>query len=136
MEMRTRLELKVDCEDDVSIVRGKVRDLARAADFDPFATAAVTTAASELTRNVWIHAGSGQAIIEEVSQGQRQGLRVVFIDSGPGIEDIDRVLAGGYSTAKSLGLGVSGTRRLVDVFAIESTPGVGTRVSFVKWKPF
>lgn len=136
MEARTRVELKIDCEDDVSVVRRRVRDLALTASFDPFATAAVTTAASELTRNVWVHAGSGQAIIEEVSEGQRQGLRVVFVDSGPGIGDIERVLAGGYSTAKSMGLGVSGSRRLVDTFSIESKPGHGTRVTFVKWKPF
>jgi serine/threonine-protein kinase RsbT len=61
---------------------------------------------------------------------------VEFRDSGPGIEDIERVLKGGYSTARSLGLGLSGSRRLVDDFSIESSLGKGTRIVIVKWKPF
>jgi serine/threonine-protein kinase RsbT len=128
--------LPIAREDDVVTVRRKVRALAQARGFDTFATAAVTTAASELTRNVWVHAKGGEAVIEEVTDGRRVGLRVVFRDQGPGIADIPRVLAGGYSTASSMGLGLSGSRRLVDEFVIESTVGVGTVVSFTKWKPF
>jgi serine/threonine-protein kinase RsbT len=129
-------KLKIEAEDDVVVVRRTVRALALERGFDSFSSAAVTTATSELTRNVWVHARGGSAVIEEVSEGERLGLRVRFEDRGPGIPDIERVLAGGYSTAKSLGLGLSGSRRLVDEFSIESTVGKGTVVTFVKWKRF
>jgi serine/threonine-protein kinase RsbT len=128
--------MKIDDEDDVVVVRRKVRALALERGFDSFSSAAVTTATSELTRNVWVHARGGSAVVEEIAEGERLGLRVRFEDRGPGIPDIERVLAGGYSTAKSLGLGVSGSRRLVDEFSIESTVGHGTVVTFIKWKRF
>jgi serine/threonine-protein kinase RsbT len=129
-------ELKIDAEEDVVIVRKRVRTLAQEQKFDTFAVAAVTTAASELTRNVWVHARAGRAKIEVIADTQRIGLRVTFTDQGPGITDIERVMRGGYSTAKSLGLGLSGSKRLVDEFSIESSVGQGTVISFVKWKPF
>jgi serine/threonine-protein kinase RsbT len=130
------VRMKIDSEDDVVLVRRAVRSLASERGFDSFSSAAVTTATSELTRNVWVHARGGVAIVEEVSDGERSGVRVRFEDQGPGIPDIARVLAGGYSTARSLGLGVSGSRRLVDEFSIESTVGRGTVVVFTKWKRF
>jgi serine/threonine-protein kinase RsbT len=104
--------------------------------FDTFATAAITTATSELARNVVAHAGGGSARIEEVSDGVRVGIRIVFEDAGPGIADVPRVLQGGFSTARSMGLGVSGSKRLVDDFALESTLGKGTTVTIAKWKRF
>jgi serine/threonine-protein kinase RsbT len=113
-----------------------VRDIAELRKFDTFATAAITTAASELARNALVHGGKGAAIIEEVTDGIRQGIRIVFEDHGPGIDDIPRVLAGGYTTARSMGLGLSGSKRLVDEFALESTPGVGTKVTVTKWRRY
>jgi serine/threonine-protein kinase RsbT len=135
IETLTRCEMKIASEDDVALVRRAVRALAEAHHFDVFACAAVTTATSELTRNVWVHAHGGVAVLEEVSDGERAGLRVTFRDEGPGIENVERVLAGGYSTAKSMGLGLSGSRRLVDEFRLESTPGRGTCIEIVKWQP-
>jgi serine/threonine-protein kinase RsbT len=126
--------MRIDTEDDVILVRRAVRALAEANGFDLFAVAAMTTAASELTRNVWVHARKGVAVLEEVSNGERRGLRVTFQDEGPGIADIDRVLAGGFSTARSMGMGLSGSRRLVDSFELRSTVGCGTTVEIVKWK--
>jgi serine/threonine-protein kinase RsbT len=120
-------------EDDVILVRRAVRALAEANGFDVFASAALTTAASELTRNVWVHAGKGVAILEEVTSGHRSGVRITFRDEGPGIPDVDRVMAGGYSTARSMGLGLSGSRRLVDEFSLQSTVGRGTTIEVVKW---
>jgi serine/threonine-protein kinase RsbT len=117
-------------------VRRKVRDLAQECKFDVFAVSAVTTAASELARNVWAHAGRGIAIIELLNDDGRRGVRAEFKDDGPGIPDVDRVLAGGYSTANSMGLGLSGSRRLVDEFSVETTVGRGTKVTFVKWAPY
>ncbi len=126
--------LTVACEDDVVLARRKVRLLAEALGFDPFTTAAITTATSELCRNTWIHAQRGTAVVEHIVDGVRTGIRVELRDDGPGIANIDRVLAGGYSTAKSLGLGVSGSRRLADEFRIETIIGRGTVITMVKWK--
>jgi serine/threonine-protein kinase RsbT len=130
-----RHEMRIDTEDDIALVRQKVRDMAQACRFDVFMKAAVTTAASELARNVWVHAGKGRAIVERISE-PCAGVRVEFADEGPGIENIERVLAGGYSTANSMGLGLSGSKRLVDEFSIDSAPGRGTKIKFVKWAPY
>lgn len=136
LQVLSHAELKIDSEDDVVIVRRKVRALAHDRGLDTFATAAITTAASELARNVFAHARRGKAAIEEVADGARSGLRLEFRDEGPGIADLERALAGGYSTAKSLGLGLSGSRRLVDEFHIESATDRGTVVVVIKWTRF
>jgi len=133
---RERREMPVQSEDDVILVRRAVKALAEQTGFDTFASAALTTAASELTRNIWVHAKGGVAIIEAVENGERMGVRVTFRDEGPGIADVPRVLAGGYSTARSMGLGLSGSKRLVDDFALQSTVGTGTTVEIVKWKSY
>ena len=125
--------MAIESEDDVIQVRREVRVLAERLGFNPFATAAVTTATSELARNIWAHAGGGTIQIEVIDEDGRSGLRLVFRDQGPGIPDIERVLLGGYSTARSLGLGLSGSRRLVDEFDLQSQPGHGTVVTIIKW---
>jgi serine/threonine-protein kinase RsbT len=130
----SRREMPIETEDDVILVRRAVREIAQALGFDVFASAALTTASSELTRNVWVHARKGVAVIEEVGNGERLGVRVTFSDSGPGIADIPRVMAGGFSTARSMGLGLSGSRRLVDAFELKSVVGQGTSVEIVKWR--
>lgn len=132
-ELIQRWELPIRSEDDVILVRKKVRALAQERGFDAFATAALTTAASELGRNTLVHGGGGSATVDHLADGPRSGVRVTFVDNGPGIADIPRVLAGGFSTARSLGMGLSGTRRLVEEFDLESNPGVGTRVVIAKW---
>ncbi|HEX7600865.1 MAG TPA: anti-sigma regulatory factor [Polyangiaceae bacterium] len=136
MNVLQRHELKIDSEDDVVIVRRRVKAIAQERRFDTFAVAAVTTATSELTRNAWTHAGGGIAVVAIVSDGPRIGIQVEFRDQGPGIPDLARVFAGGYSTARSLGLGLSGSRRLVDEFAIDSEAGRGTTITITKWKTF
>jgi serine/threonine-protein kinase RsbT len=129
-------KLPIAREDDIVLVRRRARALAQERGFDAFAVAAVTTAASELARNVWTHGKGGHAVLEVLMDGERAGLRMRFEDEGPGIADLDRALAGGYSTAKSLGLGLSGSRRLVDNFDIMTHPGDGTTVTVVKWARF
>ncbi len=131
-----RQEMPISSEDDTILVRRRVRDIAEARKFDSFATAAITTATSELARNVLVHAGKGLAVIEELMNDTRNGIRITFQDDGPGIPDVPRVLAGGFSTARSMGLGVSGSKRLVDEFTIDTAPGEGTKVSIVKWKRY
>jgi serine/threonine-protein kinase RsbT len=128
--------IPIECEDDIIRARRRVRDIAELRKFDSFATAAITTATSELARNALVHGGKGVATIEEVFDGHRTGIRILFEDHGPGIEDIPRVLAGGYTTSRSMGLGLSGSRRLVDDFNIESAIGSGTKVTVTKWKRF
>lgn len=128
--------LKITSEDDVVVVRRRVKTLAQEQRFDTFAVAAVTTATSELTRNAWTHGGGGVAVVDVVRDGSRIGIQVQFRDEGPGIADLARVFAGGYSTARSLGLGLSGSRRLVDEFSISSEVGRGTTITITKWKPF
>ncbi len=127
-------EIRIDKEADIVAVRQRVRELAREHGFDQFAVAALTTAASELSRNVWVHAQRGLARITVLHNGRRVGLELEFVDHGPGIADLNRALAGGFSTSKSLGLGLSGTRRLVDEFEIQTEPGRGTRIVIRKWK--
>lgn len=129
----SRDEMKIDVEDDIVVVRRRVKVLALERGFDAFATAAVVTTASELARNVWTHAHGGVAIIEVLVEGVRAGLRLQFRDEGPGIAELDRALAGGHSTANSLGLGLSGSKRLVDAFEIDTAIGKGTTVTVVKW---
>jgi serine/threonine-protein kinase RsbT len=127
-------EIRIDKEADIVEVRQRVRELAKNCGFDQFAVAALTTAASELSRNVWVHAKKGIAKIAVLRSGSRIGVELEFVDHGPGIADLDRALAGGFSTANSLGLGLSGTRRLVDEFNIGTEVGRGTKVVVRKWK--
>ena len=129
-----QMEIRIDTENDIVSVRQQVRMLAQETGFDPFAVAALTTSASELSRNVWRHATCGTAKIQVLREGKKVGLQLEVSDQGPGIADLQRALAGGYSTAKSLGLGLSGTKRLVDDFHIDTAPGRGTKVTIRKWK--
>jgi len=127
-------EIRIDKEADIVAVRQHVRELAKELRFDQFAVAALTTAASELSRNVWVHAQKGVARVSVVRNGRKVGVELELVDQGPGIANLERALAGGFSTSKSLGLGLSGTKRLVDEFHIESEPGRGTKVVIRKWK--
>jgi serine/threonine-protein kinase RsbT len=93
------------------------------------------TAASELVRNMLRYGGGGQVLCEVVSASLLQtGIRLTFSDKGPGIKDIDAAMKDGFSTGKSLGLGLPGTKRLVNQFEITSRPGKGTTIMILKWK--
>jgi serine/threonine-protein kinase RsbT len=136
MTTLVREQTPIENEEDVVLIRRRVRAIAQERGFDTFASAALTTATSELTRNVWVHAKRGTATIEVVSDGRRFGVRITFRDEGPGIADLDRAMAGGFSTARSMGLGLSGSKRLVDEFGIETAAGKGTVVTVTKWTSF
>jgi len=127
-------EIPIEKEADIIVVRQLVRDLTKSLLFDQFASAALTTASSELGRNIWVHAQTGKAQVRIVRGNSRIGLELQFEDQGPGIADLPRALRGGFSTANSLGLGLSGTKRLVDDFAVDTKPGQGTRIVIRKWK--
>ena len=93
----------------------------------------IVTAASELGRNVLEHGDGGELIIEIVDEPGRSGLRMTFMDRGPGIENIDLALTDGYSSKKGMGLGLTGSKRLMDEFEIQPRDGTGTIVVVIKW---
>jgi serine/threonine-protein kinase RsbT len=119
---------------DVVIVRQKVRTAAAELRFSLVDQTKLVTAASELARNTLEHGKGGEVRLEVLEEDPRQGLRLVFEDRGPGIPDVELALREGYTTGHGLGLGLGGAKRLVNEFAIESTPGQGTRVVAVRWR--
>ena len=94
----------------------------------------IVTAASELARNTLVHGGGGEMRLQALNDGARRGVKVIFVDSGPGIPDIALAMKDGYTTRGGLGLGLSGSKRLVNEFGIDSKPGKGTTVSIVRWR--
>jgi serine/threonine-protein kinase RsbT len=125
--------MPITTDTDVVRVRQKVRSAAIDTKLSLVDQTKVVTAASELARNALIHGGGGRAELRRLWDGHRGGIRVTFVDSGPGIADLDLALTDGYTSAGGLGLGLSGARRLVDDFEIITTPGAGTTVTVVKW---
>ncbi len=121
-------------EEDIIFARQLIRDLAAANGFSVMSKTRIATAVSELARNTFVHGGGGIMEAEVLGSNEKIGLRCVFTDQGPGFEDAKKVMEDGYSTASSLGQGLPGSRRLVDDFYIESSPGKGTRIEVVKWK--
>lgn len=121
-------------DDDVVRVRQLVRAAAVATKLTLVDQTKLVTAASELARNTLIYGGGGSAEVQPVTNGRRQGIRLVFRDAGPGIPDLDRALTDGYSTGGGLGLGLSGSRRLMDEFEVWTEVGTGTVVTTVKWE--
>jgi serine/threonine-protein kinase RsbT len=129
-----RDEVQLRSSDDVVRLRHAVRERAVAAGLSLVDQTKIITAASELGRNTVLYGGGGLVNIDLLVNGTRQGVRLEFIDRGPGIADIERALTDGYSTGGGLGLGLSGARRLSDEFDLQSAPGEGTRVTIVRWK--
>ncbi|MFI7453320.1 anti-sigma regulatory factor [Nonomuraea sp. NPDC049714] len=125
--------LPIGSNADIVAVRQQVRTAAVESGFSLIDQTKVVTAASELARNALVYAGGGQVSIEIVEAGRRRGLRLEFRDEGPGIPDVDQALTDGWTTGTGLGLGLSGSRRLVDEFDLTSVPGEGTTVTVTKW---
>jgi serine/threonine-protein kinase RsbT len=119
---------------DVVLARQKVRQWATEMKFSLVDQTKLVTAASELARNALDHGKGGHMVIEKVENSTKSGLKLVFEDRGPGIADIDAALRDGFTTGGGMGLGLGGSRRLVNDFHIDSEPGKGTRVTVVRWK--
>lgn len=119
---------------DVVIVRQRVRALSLELRFGLVEQTKIVTAASELGRNTLEHGGGGEAELAVITTGARNGLRLRFVDHGPGIADISLALRDGYTSAKGMGLGLGGSKRLVHEFDIQSEAGHGTTVTVVRWK--
>jgi serine/threonine-protein kinase RsbT len=125
--------LPVKAEADVVAVRRRVRDVSAHLGFSLVDQTKVVTAASELARNTIIYGGGGEMKMESLN-GPRTGIRLTFEDKGPGIPDIEIALRDGFTTGSGLGLGLGGSRRLVNDFEIISRVGEGTRVTITRWK--
>ncbi len=121
-------------ERDLLVVRQATRERAAELGFSMLNRTKLITAVSELSRNTLIHGGGGSVRIETRSNGDRRGLRLTFEDTGSGIPDIEQAMTNGFTTARGLGLGLGGARRLVNEFAIDSRPGEGTRVVVTHWR--
>jgi serine/threonine-protein kinase RsbT len=125
--------LPITDDKDVVRVRQAVRVIALAAKLPLVDQTKLVTAASELARNTLVHGGGGHAVVGQVHNGRRAGVRAEFVDTGPGITDLDLAFTDGYTTGTGLGLGLSGSRRLVDEFEIVTVAGEGTRITVTKW---
>lgn len=128
--------VRIDIADnqDVVIVRQRVREHAQRLGFSLLEITKLVTAASELARNTLEHGGGGYAEVEVLTEGARRGIRMRFVDDGPGIPDVAQALSDGFTTGKGLGLGLGGSRRLVSQLDIETTVGRGTKITAVRWK--
>lgn len=125
--------IPVRVEQDVVLARQAVRQLAVASGLRLVDQTKLVTAASELARNAVIYGGGGEMRWSIVERGVRRGIQLMFADQGPGIADHARALTDGWSSGTGMGLGLSGSRRLVDEFELDSAPGEGTRVTIIKW---
>jgi serine/threonine-protein kinase RsbT len=121
-------------EHDIVLSRQTVRRLAQEQGFSLVDQTKLVTAASELARNALIYGGGGDMKWESLLDGARRGVRLVFEDQGPGIPDIDQAMTDGWTSGHGLGLGLTGARRLVNEFELQSAAGVGTRVTIARWK--
>jgi len=133
VEATEPLELPIAADRDVVKVRQAMRSFCLVAKLTLVDQTKAITAASELARNALIHGGGGQARLALVEDRGRLGVQAVFADEGPGIPDVDQALDDGWSSGSGLGLGLSGSRRLVDAFEIETEVGRGTTVTITKW---
>ncbi len=127
----TRIQIGSDVQ--IAGARQAVREAAVAAGFSLVEQTKIVTAASELARNTLVHGGGGHMELAAVEGTGGHGIRLTFVDEGPGIPDVEAALSDGYTTRNGLGLGLGGARRLVQDFRIDSTPGSGTTVTAVSW---
>ena len=121
-------------EQDVVLARQAVRRVALELGFGLVDQTKIVTAASELARNTVIYGGGGEMLCECLLDGAKKGLRLTFSDNGPGIPDIALAMKDGWTSGSGLGLGLSGAKRLVNDFDIQSAAGQGTRVTVTRWK--
>ena len=125
--------MKVYKEPEVVLLRNRVKEYAVKIKMGLVNQTKLITAVSELARNMLRYAGGGEVVVEVVTRGRENGVRLLFVDKGPGIADIALAMKDGYTTAKSMGLGLPGAKRLVSEFNIASEVNKGTTVTIIKW---
>lgn len=128
------LVIPIKAEVDVVTARQRARVLVSGLRFSISELTLIATAISEVARNIVTYAGRGEIVLQIVQRGPRRGLLVIARDQGPGIADIARAMEDGYSTSRSLGLGLPGSKRLMDEFELASELGKGTEVTMTKWE--
>jgi serine/threonine-protein kinase RsbT len=131
--MRREVRVKIDLPADIVAARQQARALATQAGFSICDSTLITTAISEMTRNILEFASHGEVTLSLLKNGARSGVKIVASDHGPGIADIPKVMQDGYSSNNGLGIGLPGTKRLMDEFEIRSKIGKGTVVTMKKW---
>ena len=119
---------------DIVRVRQLVREWAISLGFSLVEQTKMVTAASELARNALDYGGGGNVRVQALNNDTRRGLKLTFIDDGPGIADLDQALKDGFTTGRGMGLGLGGAKRLVNEFEIDSAPGRGTKVMITRWR--
>ena len=127
------MRVSVSKDADVVVARQKGREIAALVGFSATDQTLVATAISEVTRNIVKFADRGEVVISMISSGSRRGVSVVARDVGAGIQDTEQAMRDGFSTYDGFGLGLPGTKRLMDQFDLDSVPGVGTTVTMEKW---
>jgi serine/threonine-protein kinase RsbT len=127
-------EAPLRSDHEIVLARQLVRRLTQELGFSLVDQTKMVTAASELARNALVYGGGGSMRWELLDNGGRRGLKLTFSDEGPGIADLEIAMTDGWTSGKGLGMGLSGARRLVNQFEIDSAPGAGTRVSITRWK--
>jgi serine/threonine-protein kinase RsbT len=126
-----RVAIRTDA--DVVTARQEARSMGAGLGFSSTDLTLLATAISEVARNITTYAGEGQVALRVLRNSGREGIEVVASDEGPGIADVELAMQDGYTTGNGLGLGLPGTRRLVDEFELRTQPGAGTTIRLVKW---
>jgi serine/threonine-protein kinase RsbT len=134
MERMKSGELPIKSESDIVACRKTIRDQATSAGFGVTDVTRIVTAVSELARNVYAHADEGVMLWIFLAQPGKVGIELVFKDQGKGIDSVEQAMLPGYSTTKSMGMGLPGVKRLMDEMEIDSETGIGTTVKVRKWK--
>ncbi|HEX6316526.1 MAG TPA: anti-sigma regulatory factor [Gemmatimonadaceae bacterium] len=125
---------RLQSDHDIAASRQLVRKMAQELGFSLVDQTKLVTATSELARNTVKYGGGGEMHVEPIRRGDNTGLRITFTDQGPGIADIELAMREGWTSGSGLGLGLSGSKRLVNDFDIQSRPGEGTRVTIARWR--
>lgn len=133
--METAVHIAIASDLDIVLARKQARTLGAQLGFSVTELAMIATAVSEVARNIVLYAKNGEMIFQAVEEGGRKGVLMVAEDQGPGIADVSLAIQDGYSTGGGLGLGLPGTRRLMDEFQIVSEVGKGTKITMKKWVP-
>ena len=134
MNATTELVVPIKADVDVVAARQQARGLVSKLRFSSSELTLIATAISEVARNIVSYAGNGEIVLRVVERGPRRGLVVIARDRGPGIADIERAMQDGYSTSRGLGLGLPGSKRLMDEFDLVSEVGKGTIITMTKWE--
>jgi serine/threonine-protein kinase RsbT len=131
--VRDEIRVAIRTDSDVVTARQEARSMGAGIGFSSTDLTLLATAISEVARNITTYAGEGEVILRVRDEGGRKGIEVLAVDDGPGIADVEQAMQDGFTTGNGLGLGLPGTRRLVDEFELRTAPGEGTTVRLVKW---